>query len=34
MLLKKVSKKAHQGFKRKKLDLMGSYKEVKEKIKK
>ena len=30
MLLKKVSKKAHQGFKRRKLDVMGTSKEFKE----
>ena len=29
MLLKRASKPAHSGFKRKKLDVMGSYKEVK-----
>ena len=32
MLLKKSSKKVHQGFKRKKLDIMGSFAEVKVKI--
>ena len=32
MLLKKSSKKVHQGFKRKKLDVMGSFQEVKAKI--
>jgi hypothetical protein len=32
MLLKKSSKKVHQGFKRKKLDIMGSFTEVKVKI--
>jgi hypothetical protein len=32
MLLKKSSKKVHQGFKRKKLEVMGSFSEVKAKI--
>jgi hypothetical protein len=32
MLLKKESKPAHQGFKRKKLDVMGSFTEVKTKL--
>ena len=32
MLLKKSSKKAPQGFKRKRLDVMGSFTEVKAKI--
>jgi hypothetical protein len=32
MMLKKSSKKVYQGFKRKKLDIMGSFVEVKTKI--
>ena len=32
MLLKKSSKPAHQGFKRKKLDVMGSFTEIKAKL--
>ena len=32
MLLKKSSKKVHQGFKRKRLDVLGSFTEVKQKI--
>jgi hypothetical protein len=32
MLLKKSSKPAHQGFKRKKLDVMGSFAEIKTKL--
>lgn len=32
MLLKRSSKPAHQGFKRKRLDVMGTFQEVKTKI--
>ena len=32
MLLKRSSKPAHQGFKRKRLDIMGTFQEVKAKI--
>jgi hypothetical protein len=32
MLLKRSSKPAHQGFKRKRLDVMGTFQEVKAKI--
>ena len=32
MLLKKSSKPAHQGFKRKKFDVMGSFTEIKAKL--
>ena len=32
MLLKKSSKKVHQGFKRKNLTVLGSFAEVKQKI--
>ncbi len=33
MLLKKASKPQRKGFKRKKLDILGSYKEITKKVK-